>query len=318
MIIHQGIAELRTLSQGSILSIGNFDGVHRGHLRIIELACELRAKSGGRIALATFEPHPLTVLRPQHVPPRLTPIDVKRSLLEAMGVDDLVELAPTREVLDLTAEQFFAILRDEVRPAHLIEGDGFNFGKDRGGTVPRLREWCAQSQMQLHVIDPVTVALLDLQVVDINSSLVRWLLENGRARDAAICLGRPYALGGTVIEGFKRGKTIGTPTANLQVTDQLIPGDGVYAGRCTMDHHSFPVALSIGSLPTFNGNKRQVEAHLIGFEGDLYGRTISVDVTDWLRDQRKFEGIESLKSQIARDLAQVRRSGSLEPSRPVA
>src|SRR3954465_5095660 len=144
----QGLNGLRELTQGSVLSIGNFDGVHLGHLRIIERARELRAQSNNgegatRIAVVTFEPHPLTVLRPGAVPPRLTPPAMKRSLLAAAGVDDLVELAPTRDVLDLSAEAFWAILRDEVRPTHIIEGDSFNFGRDRGGTIEKLREWCA-------------------------------------------------------------------------------------------------------------------------------------------------------------------------------
>src|SRR3954469_17929107 len=152
MRILEGLDGLRQLAPGSVLSIGNFDGVHRGHLRIIELARQLRAQSGGRLALITFEPHPLTVLRPDKVPPRLTTPAIKRSLLAAMGVDDLVILAPTRELLDLSAEQFFSILRDDVKPAHLIEGESFNFGKDRGGTIDTLRNWCAQSALALHVI----------------------------------------------------------------------------------------------------------------------------------------------------------------------
>jgi riboflavin kinase/FMN adenylyltransferase len=311
MVVHQRIEGLRALSPGAVLSIGNFDGVHRGHLKIVELARQLRAKSGGRVALVTFEPHPLTVLRPDKPPPpRLTPLAMKRSLLEAMGVDDLVELAPTKEVLALSAEQFFAILRDQVRPAYLIEGESFNFGRDRGGSIQDLRRWTARSAIELHVIEAVTAALLDMQLVDVNSSLIRWLVTNGRARDAAICLGRPYSVQGVVVEGRKRGRTIGVPTANINVVDQLIPADGVYAASCTLDHHTYPAAVSIGSLPTFNGNKRQVEAHLIGYEGELYGRTIAIDVIDWLREQRKFPGIDSLKSQISRDIAETsRRAG---------
>lgn len=322
--LFQGLSGLRELTPGSVLSIGNFDGVHRGHLRIIELAHEIRAKrastgDGGRVALVTFEPHPLTVLRPELAPPRLTPPELKRSLIAHAGVDDLVELPPTRDVLNLAAEEFFAILREDVRPSHLIEGDSFTFGRDRGGNIDKLRQWCAGTGIELHTIDAVRAALLDMSVVDVNSSLIRWLISNGRVRDAAICLGRPYTLEGTVIEGFKRGRTIGIPTANLQCDDQLVPADGVYVARCLLEvNRTYPVALSIGTLPTFDGKRRQIEAHLIGFSGDLYGRRINVDLIDWVRDQRKFNGIDSLKSQLARDIELASRRNSFDPSEPSA
>jgi riboflavin kinase/FMN adenylyltransferase len=158
------------------------------------------------------------------------------------------------------------------------------------------------------------VVLLDLTIVTVSSSLIRWLLAHGRVRDAAICLGREYALHGEVIRGFERGKKLGVPTANLQCDDQLIPADGVYAGRCTIgggDDATYPAAVSIGSLPTFDEHKFQVEAHLIGFDGDLYGRVIEVQLIDWVRDQWKFRGVDALKQQIARDIEVVTRHLSL-------
>lgn len=315
MNIHHGLAGLRELPRGSVLSIGNFDGVHRGHLRIVELGRELRAKCDGRLALATFEPHPLTVLRPEKAPPRLTPPALKRSLLAAVGVDDLVELPPSREILNLSAEDFFAILRDEIQPAHVIEGETFNFGRDRGGTIDSLRAWTRGTGIELHVIDSVEVALLDMQSVNVNSSLIRFLIQNGRIRDAAICLARPYSIEGLVIEGNKRGRTIDVPTANVDLQDQLCPADGVYAGRCMIDHVTYACAISIGNLPTFDGVRKQVEAHLIGFSGDLYGKRVAVDLIDWIRDQRKFDGIESLKTQLARDIGASRERFRLDPSR---
>jgi riboflavin kinase/FMN adenylyltransferase len=315
MNIHEGLDGFRELPRGSVLSIGNFDGVHRGHLRIVELGRELRATCDGRLALATFEPHPLTVLRPEKAPPRLTPPALKRSLLAAIGVDDLVVLPPSREILNLAAEDFWTILREEVQPAHLIEGDSFNFGKDRHGTIDSLRAWTRGTNVELHVIDSVQVALLDMQVVDVNSSLIRFLVQQGRMRDVAICLGRPYTIEGLVIEGNKRGRTIDVPTANIDVAEQVVPADGVYAGRCMIDHTTYPAAISIGTLPTFDGKLRQIEAHLIGFEGDLYGRKISVDVIDWIRDQRKFDGLESLKRQLARDIGESKERFKLDPSR---
>src|SRR5215469_4214279 len=232
MKVLQGLTGLRQLAKACVMSIGNFDGMHLGHARLLGLMRDLRQASGAatQLAVVTFEPHPLTVLRPQNVPPRLTPPPMKRQLLEAAGVDALVELPPAREVLDLTAEQFWQILRDEVQPSHLVEGGSFNFGKNRGGTIEKLGEWSAGTPIQLHVIDSVKVALLDMLVVPVSSSVIRWLLANGRVRDAAICLGRAYVLEGAVVEGAKRGRELGIPTANLACLDQLIPDDGIYAG----------------------------------------------------------------------------------------
>jgi riboflavin kinase/FMN adenylyltransferase len=302
-----------------VLSIGNFDGIHRGHQRILEVAAGLRPQSAsGRMAVVTFEPHPFTVLRPEHAPPRLTPPDLKRDLLAAAGVDDLVTLPPVPEVLNCSAEDFWKILRDEVRPAHLVEGGDFTFGRGRGGNISRLREWSAGTGVRLHVIDPVLVAMLDLQVVPVSSSLLRWLLAHGRARDAAICLARPYALEGTVVKGHQRGRTIGVPTANLACGPQLIPADGVYAGRSRVNGRNYPTALSIGRMPTFGENARQVEAHLIGYDGDLYGTVLRVEVLDWLREQRKLPGIEALKAQLAKDIGAAVERFDMPAGEPIA
>jgi len=233
-------------------------------------------------------------------------------------VDLLVVLPPEPSVLNLTAEEFWAILRDEVRPSHLVEGGSFNFGKDRGGTIEKLQEWTATTSVKLTVIDPVQVALLDLSIVSISSSIIRWLLGHGRVRDSAICLGRAYELAGEVVRGKQRGRGIGVPTANLDCGEQLIPADGVYTGRCRLGDRAYVAAVSIGTMPTFGKNQRQVEAHLIGFEGDLYGRWLAVELTDWVREQRKFAGIESLKAQLARDIAISQERRELDPSRAFA
>jgi riboflavin kinase / FMN adenylyltransferase len=244
---------------------------------------------------------------------------LKRQLLESAGADELVILPPTHDVLDLSAEQFWGILRDDVRPKHIVEGDSFNFGKGRRGTIDKLREWSRQTDVQVHVVDPVQVALLDLQIVDVSSSLIRWLISYGRVRDAAICLGRPYSLHGPVIRGHGRGKGIGIPTANIDCKDQLVPADGVYAGRCSIDGATYAAAVSIGTMPTFGENQpRQVEAHLIGFDADLYERTIEIEMIDWIREQWKFNGIEPLKQQIALDLELINQRSGLRPWRAIS
>ncbi len=317
MNVTKGLPGLRSLAPSGVLSVGNFDGLHVGHRRIIEAAKGLRAP-GARLAVVTFEPHPLTVLRPDLAPPRLTTPQLKRELLAAAGVDDLVELPPDPEVLNLTAESFWEILRDEVRPSHMVEGTRFNFGKGRGGTIHKLRHWAAASAVELQVIDGVSVALCDLTLVEVSSSLIRWLIAHGRMRDAAICLGRHYALRGQVVKGFQRGRALGVPTANLRVTDQLIPADGVYAGRATVREKHYAAAVSIGATPTFGENPLQIEAHLIGFDGDLYGAVLEVELVDWVREQWKFPGVEALKSQLSRDIASAQERAGAAAGRSLA
>ncbi|MDB5322072.1 MAG: ribF [Phycisphaerales bacterium] len=319
MKIVEGLDGLRSAPPGGVLSVGNFDGLHRGHRRILEVGRQLRASTGGELIVVTFEPHPLTVLRPEKAPPRLTPATLKRELLAEAGVDLLVVVPPTKEVLDLSAEAFWAILRDEVRPRHMVEGGSFTFGKGRGGTVEKLREWSAGTAVSLRVIEAVEVALLDLTVAPVSSSLIRWLLGSGRVRDAAICLGRPYTLEGEVVKGYQRGRTIGVPTANLDCGGQMMVAEGVYAGRSTIDGETYPAAVSIGRMETFGDKLRQqVEAHLIGFDGDLYGRTIRVQLLDWGREQRKYDGLDALMEQIRRDLDWTVGRVGLEPAREIA
>jgi riboflavin kinase/FMN adenylyltransferase len=316
MQIHDSLHAFRTLPHGLVMSIGNFDGLHRGHRRIIDLARTLRGPAG--ICMVTFEPHPLTVLRPGHAPPRLTPLPLRIELMAELGVDHLAILPPTSSVLDLTAEAFWKILRDEVQPTHLIEGNSFNFGKNRGGNIGLLRKWSADSEIQLHIVDSVEVPLLDLKVVPVSSSIIRWLIVCGRVRDAAICLGQPYALAGVVIKGFQRGRTIGVPTANLDCGEQLLPAEGVYAGRCKVDEKMYAAAISIGRLPTFGDDRLQVEAHLIGFDGDLYGKTLRVELIDWIREQQKFLGIDALKHQLGVDIEWSKARSMMDPSRAIA
>lgn len=305
MNVLEGIEGLSSLPDGAVITIGNYDGVHVGHRAIIARMMELA--QGAPTALVTFEPHPLTVLRPKLAPPRLASAERKREVLASLGVDHLVVLPPKPEVLGLTAEEFWKILRDGTKPSHIVEGRAFNFGKNRGGSIQRLQEWAKETSIQVHLVPSATRTLCDRIVVDVSSSMIRWLLGYGRVRDAATCLGREFELTGRVIQGFQRGRTIGVPTANLDCADHLVPADGVYAGACEVEGRTFPAAISIGSTPTFDRQQHQVEVHLIGFDGDLYGRLLHVRMSAWLRDQARFPGIEPLKAQLQRDLQQASR-----------
>lgn len=309
MLLEEGLDSLKRIPHGATVTIGNFDGVHVGHASIV--AQSVAARGEGREAVVvTFEPHPLTVIRPNLAPPRISSSQRKRQLLAALGVDRLVTLAPTPDVLGVSAEDFYAILRDDARVAHLVEGVNFNFGKARRGNINVLREWCARDGIPLTIATEVTVQLTDLAVVPVSSSLIRWLIAHGRVRDAEACLGRPFSLDGRVVKGDQRGRTIGFPTANLQCddADQLLPAPGVYAARCRFDDQSHLAALSVGTKPTFEGDAIAIEAHLLDFAGDLYGKPMTIELLAWVRDQQKFPGVDVLKAQLARDVEAVRHS----------
>lgn len=304
MIIEQGLDSLARIPPGSAMSIGNFDGVHLGHQQIVRTLTSLAGT--GEAVLVTFEPHPLTVLRPAIAPPRLSTTGQKQALLRALDVDRLIVLPPSPDVLNVTAEAFFAILRDQSKVRHLVEGANFNFGKGRGGNIERLKEWTTRDGMGLTVAEEVKVTLSDRAVAPLNSSLIRWLLAYGRVHDAALCLGRTYAIEGRVVHGEKRGRTIGFPTANLACEDQLLPAPGVYAARTVIDGRPHAVALSIGTKPHFNGTTMAVEGYVLDFGADLYDRTLSIEVTDWIRGQMKFPSLETMLAQFGRDVERVR------------
>lgn len=309
MIVQEGLSSLATLPPGATMSVGNFDGVHLGHRHILAEARRLRdAHGGGELVVVTFEPHPLTVLRPELAPPRLSSLKLKRQILEGLGVDRLIALPPLADVLGTSAEDFFALLRDGARVRHLVEGNDFNFGKGRGGTIERLREWCARDGVGLTTVDDVFVRLTDRSTVSVSSSLIRWLIAHGRVEDAALCLGRPYTLEGVVEHGEKRGRMIGFPTANVALTDEpLLLAGGVYAARWTIDGVPRAVALSVGAKETFHTNHRVVvEAYVLDFNSDLYNREASIELIGWLREQSKYPSLESLIEQLHRDVARTR------------
>jgi riboflavin kinase/FMN adenylyltransferase len=300
MQILQGMDAFRSLAPMGATSIGNFDGLHKGHAQILRKARQLAQTLP--VCVITFEPHPLTVLRPEQAPPRLLDLQAKHTLLADAGVDYLIELAPSPEVLGTTAEQFWHIIRDDLKPQHLIEGADFHFGRGRAGTIAILQKWSQGTGVQLHIVDSVEAVLIDMHIVSISSSLIRWLVGNGRMRDAITCLGRPYSLTGTVVEGFRRGRELGMPTANLTINQQVIPMEGVYSGRCRVDDRLYPAAISVGRPLSFDVSAFQIEAHLIGFSGDLYGQTLHLEFLDWLRDQRKYTSVDALRAQMNRDV----------------
>lgn len=297
----------------SILTIGNFDGVHLGHAALVRRARALADgdPSSPRVVALAFDPTPLSVLAPQKAPPVVSTFDQRRELLLAHGADEVVRLEPTPELLGATPEQFVDQLVERFAPVAIVEGPDFAFGRGRAGDVSTLAELGSLRGFTVDVVPPVTVALDDQTVVVASSTVVRWLIEHGRSRDAARVLGRPYTLTGTVARGDQRGRTLGFPTANLD-TPLLLPADGVYAGLAALpDGRHFPAAVHVGPRDTFGLPARTLEPHLIGWDGpvaegtDEYGWTLRVALLDWLRGQVRFSSADELVDQMTRDCARA-------------
>ena len=305
-VVH-GLDSLDPPLRQVVLTIGNFDGFHRAHRRLLDQAVVLAHSGGSPAAVLTFEPHPLTVVAPQKTLSRLTTIDQKLHLMRGAGADIVVVARSEPELLGLEADRFVEdILIRLFRPTHIVEGPSFGFGRGRKGTPKLLASVAAQFNCEVQIVDPVTLAFEDNKDVMVSSSLVRRLVAAGKIHDAALCLARPYCLTGNIVEGKQRGRTIGFPTANLANIEQLIPGDGVYAGRATVGEQAYSAAISIGRTPTFREGVRQVEAYLLDFAGDLYGRSIQIDFDRRLRDQRAFASASDLTDQLHLDVQAVR------------
>lgn len=299
------------MPEPAVITIGIFDGVHVGHRRILTRGRAAADALGVPLTAMTFDPHPLAVLRPGTQPPRLMSLPARMDALRRAGADHVVTLKPTPQLLSLEPAAFLDTLAAEHRPRAVVEGANFRFGKGRRGEVSLLRAAGKRLGFETIVVDPVTVEFNDRLTPVVSSSLIRWLVGRGRVAEAARCMGQPYTLTAAVIRGEKRGQAIGVPTANLDldaVEAQLIPADGVYAGRVELpDGTDRPAALSVGIKPTFDQTRLAVEAHLLDFDADLYGQTISVRFHRWIRDQYRFPGSKAIKEQLQRDVSLTRQ-----------
>lgn len=305
VFIHQCFDEpIPADCQRGALSIGNFDGVHRGHQELIaETIRQARNFNGAAVAI-TFDPHPQQLLRPESFQPVLTTPAERRGLLEGLGLDHVVALRISAEFLRLTAQEFFdRIISKAFKAKAIVEGFNFGFGRGREGDGALLRKLGEEAGVAVTL-----VGALDFEGKPIATSRIRGELSAGNVALAAAMLGRPYRIQGNVGVGKKRGQTLGFPTANLTDIATLIPGDGVYAVRVHHGRKSWPGAANVGPNPTFGEQERKVEVHLIGFQGDLYGASLTVDFVERIRDTRKFSGAADLVEQLKKDVAAALRS----------
>ncbi len=300
--IYSGGEQFSLPATGCGLSVGNFDGVHLGHREIIRRLRELAGGRGLPAVAVTFDPHPAAVLRPDRMPPPLTTVQRRAELLLGLGLDAVVVLDTTADLLGLSPENFYAeVLRTCLRGAAFVEGDDFRFGAGRQGDTETLRAWANRDGLAFAAVSPV--------VADdgaVSSSRIRQLLSSGEVAAAADLLGAAYAIKGTVEHGQHRGAAIGFPTANLTDVATLLPAAGVYAGLATTAAGSrHAAAIHIGKNLTFAAARPTVEVHLIGFNGDLYGQSLRVAFGRRLRDTCRFAGVDELTDQLRRDVAEA-------------
>lgn len=303
-----------TMRRDAVVSIGVFDGVHQGHRAILRRGRAMADRLGCELLAVTFEPHPAAILRPDRAPPRLCQASHKTRLLLDAGADRVEVLDTASGLLHQPADRFARELADRLGVRGFVEGRDFRFGHGRTGNPAMLAQMGLERGFEVEVVDPVGAVLDDLTLVPVSSSLIRWLVGQGRVVDAARCLGRPFSLTAEVVSGERRGRTLGVPTANLDpraLHGLVQPRPGVYAATVAVgpehDPSIHPAAVSVGTKPTFHHGPTVVEAHLIGFTGDLYGRPITVRFERWLRDQRPFPSIHALQDQLTRDLAALAR-----------
>lgn len=304
MIIIDSLGAVPDPVRRSVLSIGNFDGVHLGHADLISRVRSMADRLGAPAVALTFDPHPIAVLRPDQSPAPLTWTRRKVELLAQAGVDAVGVFRAGPWLLDLTARAFFdQVIVEQFGAVGIVEGPTFGFGRDRVGTVETLDDWCADLGIAFEIASP---SERDGRII--SSTRIRHALTDGHARDAAALLGRPHRVRGTVVRGEGRGRTIGFPTANLGGIDTLIPGNGVYATLAYIDGSAEPLpsATHIGPNATFGAEVRTVEAHLLDFEADLYGRRIELDLLARLRPSLAFDGLEPLLDQMRLDVSHAR------------
>jgi riboflavin kinase/FMN adenylyltransferase len=307
------LAELTKIEKGCVLTIGNFDGVHLGHQEILNAAKKTAAQKRTQLVVMTFEPHPLSVLHPQQKPDLLTSLTLKKHLLAEAGAHCLLLIKISPELLSLSPDEFVErFISKGIRPLIVVEGESFNFGSGRRGNVHTLQEMGQKNGFLVSVIEPKEVKLSTGQTVKVSSTVIRNMLKTGDVADAALALARPYRLIGRIIPGRGKGKQLGFPTANMGLTDQLVPAEGVYAGFVRIGENeealcpageNAPAALSIGTAQTLGTDYPQlIEAHILTDDvGDLHGKYLAMDFIQRIRSQQKFDTEKQLSAQIARD-----------------
>ena len=286
-----------------VLALGNFDGLHRGHLKIVERVKRGAAEHGGTPMAMTFDPHPPRVVRPDKAPLLLMTKAQRLAALHQEGIHCVAVVRFTHELSEWDPESFVRnVLVDWLRVAEVWVGANFLFGHGRAGNFSLLRTLGQRYGFRAEKIDPVRYK--DFVV---SSTRIRRLISEGRMDEAGALLGHQYFIDGRVVEGDRRGRQIGFPTANLATDNELLPPHGVYATTLTIEGIVHPSLTNIGVRPTFNVSGETIETHVLGYNGDLYGRSVRLAFVQRLRDERRFENVDALRAQIEADTRAARR-----------
>ena len=287
----------------TVITIGVFDGVHRGHAHLLRHLVSA-AGSAYQPAVITFANHPITVLQPGRQVSLITTLERKEELIREKGVDLVVSLEFSEELAQLSAREFVGLLQQKLRMKGLVIGSDFALGRNREGNAERLSKLGLELDFSVEIVEPL---LLDGLLV--KSRVIRQRLIDGDVAVSNHLLGRTFSMAGPVVTGDRRGRTLGFPTANVNISKTMAhPADGIYATWAVVDGERRPSATSIGVRPTFGLTERLVEVYILDFDGDLYGRELEVEFVDKLRDQETFSSLEALVDQINLDVANTREA----------
>ena len=302
MDIFRHIDDRRFHLTDSVVTMGNFDGLHLGHQCLVRNAVEDARRLGRPSVVLTFEPHPLKILAPERAPKLLLAHKDKMQLLQSFGIDMVVIQNFDAAFANLQPETFVhSILMDRLDIKKIWVGKDFRFGKGRKGTVADLKEWGVQSGFEVGVVDSILVG-----EARVSSSKIRQLLEEGRVNEAQRLLGRYHFVSGKVIPGHRRGRGLGFPTANISSRTEVIPLDGIYATILQIGAEQRLSVSNIGVNPTFGAGPRTIESFVLDFDNDIYGKSVKLSFVQRLRDERKFASVDQLVTQMHDDVKRAR------------
>jgi riboflavin kinase/FMN adenylyltransferase len=309
--IIRGWSGLAAADKGAAVALGNFDGVHRGHQRVIAQAGEAARRLGAPLGVVTFDPHPRRIFQPGAPPFNLMTADQQARALGDLGVERLYLLPFTPQLAAMSDQQFATqVLQEGLGVRHVAAGFDISFGKDRTGDPDDLRRYGRALGFSVSIAEPVG----DGPQEKFSSTQVRDALREGRPQDAAVILGRPFAIEGPVQMGQQLGRTLGFPTANVPLGDYVRPRFGVYAVRVRLpDGRRFDGVASLGINPTVLIDEPRLEAWIFDFEGDLYGQVIETELAAWLRPEEKFDSLQALTAQVLQDAEDAKRALAREP-----
>jgi len=302
MKVIRSVQDIQKPLHNPVMTIGNFDGVHRGHKVLFRRVVDWAKKLGGQSVVMTFDPHPLQVLAPSRGPDFITSHGKKLELIEAEGIDVTIVIPFSTDFAQISAHDFVKdLLVDRIGIKGIVVGYDYRFGRNREGDIRLLRDLGGRYGFQVEMVSGI-----ELEGTLVSSTAIRQLIRDGDIREAERLLGRPYEIVGRVVKGRERGRLLGFPTANVDIQKQVPPKPGVYAVEVDIDGETYMGAANFGWNPTFGDPTPSLEVHVLDFDGNLYGKEIAVRFIERIRDERRFSGPEALVAQIHQDVETVR------------